>query len=90
MVVPNNKYKLFSKVVLASVHQWVSTHQRMNDGVVPDILVAVSTKGYNMKAINGFTDNEIKLLKINNNLGFSSGFQISNNYMISGLYAKKN
>lgn len=63
MIIQNNKYQLFNKVVLASIHQWVSTHQKKNDGKVPDILLKLSTKGFNMKAVTGFENDEVKKLK---------------------------
>lgn len=54
---------LFNKVVMVSIHQWVQMHIDNNDGKVPEILMRVKTKGYNMKVINGFSDDEVKLLK---------------------------
>jgi len=62
MIVPDNKYKLFTKVVLAMINQYVTAHQKGNDGEVPDVLLKVSTKGFAVRAINGFTDKEVETL----------------------------
>lgn len=57
------KLHLFNKIVMVSINQWVSTHQKNNDGEVPEILLKMSTKGYQMKVINGFSDDEVNILK---------------------------
>jgi len=59
----SNKYYFFNKVVMTSIWQWVDTHQKRNDGNVPEVLLKMKTKGYNMKVINGFSDDEVKKLK---------------------------
>ena len=54
---------LFNRVILAHLELWVQEHIDNDDGEVPDILLQMKTKGFQMRIINGFTPKEIKILK---------------------------
>ena len=58
-----NKYSLFNSFVSASILQWIDSHTKNDDGIVPPILKEVRTKCYYHKALYPFTDEEIDIFQ---------------------------